>query len=432
MRRTDDSPIDPEIAASLDAIDATLAGEPVDPKYAELAETALLLVVDRPQMDPAAANSLDERVKRRFASQPTGDRKRRSRRGWLWAPLGGSVVAVAAAVAVVFVVSQGGSGGPSGTSAVASSAASASPTRSLAGPAYGAAGSATTAGSSAGGSSAGGAVAAQAAPGSARKAPAAPTPANAQTLNGPTSNHSGSAPFGTLQPPNNGRKITQSAQLSLSAPPNRIDDVAQQVFEVAGAQNAIVNSSEVTATGGPDGYAQFQLSVPSSNLGQTMKQLSQLKYASVVSRTDTTQDVNNQFVSANHRLADAQALRTSLLKQLANAVTQAQIDSLNAQIHDAEATIGGIQAQLRGLNHQVDFSQVTVSINAGAIPVPVNHSGFTLGKAAHDAGRVLTVAAGVALIVLAALVPLGLLIALAWWIAIAIRRRQREQALDSA
>jgi uncharacterized membrane protein (Fun14 family) len=297
---------------------------------------------------------------------------------------------------------------------------------------HAAAGSATTAASSAGGPSAGGAAAAKSAAGSSHRTSSAPQPAPGKNAFGAISGNS-SAPYGTLQPPNNGRKIIQSAQLSLSARPNRIDDVAQQVFDVVGAQNGIVNSSKVTATGGPDGYAEFQLSVPSSNLAQTMSQLSRLKYASVVSRTDTTQDINNQFVSANHRLADAQALRTSLLKQLANAVTQAQIDSLNAQIHDAEATIGGIQAQLRGLGHQVDFSQITVSINAGAIPVvPVNHSGFTIGKAAHDAGRVLTVAAGVALIVLAALVPLGLLIALAWWIAIAIRRRQREQALDSA
>jgi uncharacterized membrane protein (Fun14 family) len=260
-----------------------------------------------------------------------------------------------------------------------------------------------------------------------------PQPANGNNAFGSlTSSRSSSGGSGAVQPQSNGRKITQSAQLSLSAPPSRIDDVAQQVFDVVGAENGIVNSSKVTATGGPDGYAQFQLSIPSANLAQTMGRLSRLQHASVVSRTDTSQDVNNQFVSATHRLADAQALRTSLLKQLANAVTQSQIDSLNSQIHDAEATIGGIQAQLRGLNHQVDFSQVTVSISAGAIPPPVSHSGFTLGKAAHDAGRVLTVAAGVALIVLAVLVPLGLLVGLAWWIAIAIRRRQREQALDMA
>ena len=76
-------------------------------------------------------------------------------------------------------------------------------------------------------------------------------------------------------------------------------------------------------------------------------------------------------------------------------------------------------------------SQIT--INAVPVPVGVSHGGgFTIGKAAHDAGRVLTVAAGVALIALAVLVPLGLIAALAWWIAAALRRRRREQALDAA
>ena len=50
MRLLDhDEPIDPEIAASLDAIDAVLAGEPVGAEYAELAEIALLLTAERPQ-----------------------------------------------------------------------------------------------------------------------------------------------------------------------------------------------------------------------------------------------------------------------------------------------------------------------------------------------------------------------------------------------
>ena len=35
MPLLDQDPIDPEIAATLDAIDATLAGEPVDGRYAE-------------------------------------------------------------------------------------------------------------------------------------------------------------------------------------------------------------------------------------------------------------------------------------------------------------------------------------------------------------------------------------------------------------
>jgi predicted phage tail protein len=160
--------------------------------------------------------------------------------------------------------------------------------------------------------------------------------------------------------------------------------------------------------------------------------LSRLRNAHVASRTDTTQDVNNQFVAATRRLADDTALRTSLLKQLANAATRQQIDSLNAQIHDTEAAIAGDQAAIRTLNRQIDFSQISLTINAGVVPVAHSSSTFTIGKGAQDAGRVLTVAAGVALIVLAALVPVTLLAALSWWIGAAVRRRRREQALDLA
>jgi uncharacterized membrane protein (Fun14 family) len=391
MRRLDDTPIDPEIAASLDAIDATLAGDPVDPRYAELAELALLLVDTRPEMEPAAAQSLDARVERRFApeSRPARGKPRRAR---LWGTMGATAVGLAAAVGLVMVIASA----PGGSSMSSSSA--------------------TVDSLSAG----------------AAKAPAATTAttASAGTAANPSAGAASAAPG--LQPPNNGRKIVQSAQLSLSAPPTHIDDVAQEVFDVIGAENGIVNRSSVTATGGADGYAQFQLGVPSANLSQTMTELSRLRYASVVSRTDATQDVNDQYVSETNKLADDQALRSSLLKQLGNAGTQAEIDSLNARLHDAEQAIAADQAALRSLNHRVNNSQITLTINAVTAPVAVSNShGFTLGRAAHDAGRVLTVAAGVALIVLAALAPVALVVVLAWWIATALRRRRREQALDA-
>jgi Domain of unknown function (DUF4349) len=239
----------------------------------------------------------------------------------------------------------------------------------------------------------------------------------------------------TLQPPPNGRKIIQGAQLSLTAPSSRIDQVAQEVFVVVGQVRGIVNSSTVTASGGPGGYAQFQLSIPSSMLPQAMASLSGVRYAKVASRTDSTQDVNDRYQLDVRTLADARALRTSLLKQLAAATTQAQIDSLTARIHDAEASISSDQATLRTLNRQIDYSQVALTINGGVVPVPGSSGGahgFGLGQAAHDAGRVLTVAAGIALIAVAALVPVSLLGGLLWWLAAALRRRRREQTLDIA
>jgi hypothetical protein len=398
MRLLDhDEPIDPEIAASLDAIDAVLAGEPVDARYAELAEIALLLTAEKPPVPPAFAQSMDHRVAVRFAADAAP--VTRPRRRWLtrgfWEATGALTVGVALIAGLVVLVGGLNRG---------SSASSSSPESLSAAPSSGV-GSAASAAASSG------------------------TQKSAASTAGTSAGNS--AP--PLQPPTTGRKVVQSAQLQLAAPPNRIDDVAQQVYDVIGGLGGIVQSSTVTQSGGTDGYANFQLSVPSGSLGQAMTRLSSLTYATVVSRTDATQDITDQYGAAQRALADARALRTSLLKQLANATTTEQIDSLNAQIHDAEASISSDQATLNRLNHEVGFSQLSVQIGARPAPTPVSHGGgFGIGRAAHDAGRVLTVAAGVALIALAALTPVALVAALFWWVGTAVRRRRREQALDSA
>jgi hypothetical protein len=386
MRRPEDHSLDPEVLASLDAIDATLAGDPVDPRHAELAELALLLRAERPQPSDEYTRSLDARVERRFvANRAAQAPHRRARRRWAFVP--GLGLAAAAVVAVVVAASSGGVGGVGhqvSKSPSAGPAARAAASGSVPGPAPGA------------------------------LSPATPFP-------------------GLTLPPGN-HKIVQSSELYLAASPNRIDDVAQEVFDVVGTQNGFVSSSSVTANGNPSGYAQFRLSVPSATLPQTMTELSELRYAHVTSRTDNTNDITGQFNSANAALSQAQALRTSLLKQLQNATTQTQVSSLQAQLSDANAKIAAAQATLRSLNHQVNYSQISLTVQASSV-APVTHSGsggFTIGRAAHDAGRVLTVVAGVALIALAVLVPLALVGAVGWWVASRLRRRRRERALGLA
>jgi hypothetical protein len=432
MPQLDHDPIDPEVAATLDAIDATLAGEPVDARYADIAEIALLLAADRPEVPPAFAHSLDQKVERRFAA-PASQRPQRPRRRRLgsgfWQVAGALATGLALLVAIVFVASGEHSSSGSSSSAASSSAASSSP------------GTLTSATSSAGSSSAGssGAGSNGAAARTGKVAPlrqAAPTGSTASEGSGvfapPLTTPAPGSPAQALQPPTTGRKVVQGAQLNLSAAPSRIDDVAQEIYNVIGQANGIVENSSVTQ-GGPAGSANFQLSVPSSSLGQTMGQLSSLTYAQVISRTDSSQDITDQYGGATRALADARALRTSLLKQLAAATTTEEIDSLKAQINDAEASISSDQATVNRLNHQVNFSEVYVTVQARTAPAPVSHGGggFTVGKAAHDAGRVLTVVAGVALIALAAITPVALVVALMWWVGSALKRRRREQALDS-
>lgn len=376
--------LDPQVSAELDAIDAALAGDPIDPEHAEPAELALLLVQERPEPSDVFVRNLDERL-------AAGGPARAPRRRW-WPTVAASAAGLAAAAAAVVVVAAGGSGSSSFSSSTASPVTRAP------------------------------AAASSATPRAQGVAPNSGVP-GAASSNG--------SPATPVIPPSPGRKLVQSAQLSLTTQPARIDQVAGEVLRVVQAENGIVDSSSITQTGGTDGNAQLALSVPGAALGETMGRLSQLPYARVASRTDNAQDITDQWTAATHRLADDRALRTALLKQLANASSPQQIASLKAQINDAEASIASDQATVNRLSKQINYSSIEVTIGAGQSPIAPG-GGFTIGRAAHDAGRVLTVAAGVMLIVAAALVPAALIVALWWWIASLLRRRRREQALDMA
>ena len=160
----------------------------------------------------------------------------------------------------------------------------------------------------------------------------------------------------------------------------------------------------MSSTGGPDANAQFRLRIPSGSLTTALTDLSRLRYASVLARTDNTKDINSSFVSARRQIADARAALVKLRVKLATAATETEVLTLRAQIASENATISRAQASLRSLNRRVDYSRVYVSIQATTGVAPVasgGGGGFGLRQAGHDAIRVLAVSAGVALIVLA-------------------------------
>jgi len=397
MRTADPEPLEPEMEAALEAIDATLAGDPVDPRHAELAELALILRDERPPAGESFAVAMDARVRDRF-SVASGRRPRswravrlprRPAKGWMvWAPVG-ALAAVVLVIALVTLV-PGASSAPGSASAGASSA-----------PGSGGAGTAASAGSASANSSAA------------------------------RSTNTGAGP--PTAPSGGERQVVQSARLALSTRPGKTNAVSQQVFDVVGSAKGYVANSSVTATGRSSSNAEFQLSVPSANLQQALSQLSQLRGATVVSSTNSSNDITGQVGGAGRRLAEARALERSLLGRLANAYTTEQIDSLKAQIRDANATIDRDQAALNRLHAQVRYSQIALTIQGSAAAGPTGHGGgFTLHRAGHDAVRVLVVAAGVLLIALAVAIPLALVAALAAWLSLRLRRRRRESALDRA
>jgi len=400
----------------------------------DYSDVALMVASAREWPADDFARELDARVARRFAEEgQDGGRRglRRSIRLPLWSA-GPAVALVAGIVAAVVVVSGGGLGSTTGTNPGGPVVLTSSQGSSNGGIRHGVPQRYTERTPSHGASRM---QSIETVPSVHSKATSGAGSVGA-TGDANSPNTLGLASTAPVAP---GAKQIQSAQISLTAPNDHVDQVAQEVFQVVGDEHGTVESSHITAAsrGIGGGYASFMLSIPTGNLQATMTDLSRLHFASVESRTDSSQNVSHQYNNDQRQLNDARALRTSLLKQLAAAVTTQQIDSIKAQLKLAEQQILSWQDTLGRLQHRIGYSNVEVQINQNGLPIPVYHrthssTGFTIGRALHDAVRVLVVAAGVALIALAVMIPVGLVAALLIWLWVWLRQRRREHALDSA
>jgi len=404
----------PDVERELAALDDALAGRRVEVDLTELGELALALRATRPRPTDGFGRSLDKRMQRGF---PGGDPRARASgpRWWetlLTAPAFG-LAAVVLLVAVVVVV--GPSGGDHQSGAGSSAGGQADPSAGGGRGASEGAGGARDAGAGTdraqgGAEPAGGSTGSLATPSS---VPPAPTPGS------PRSDR------------RNRRAVERSASLTLAARPGDIDSVSAQIQDVTRQQGGFVVSATVSSSSGGGGGT-FELRIPTRNLDEAIAALSQL--ASVRERAQRSQDITAAVVSARSRLKDARTERESLLRQLADAVTVTETEAIRKRLDLVSREIERARAGVPRVNNRASFSTVAVTLladrSAGGSGSGEDDD-WTPGDAARDALRVLEVAVGVALIVLAVAVPLALLAALGWITARWTRRRRREHALDA-
>jgi hypothetical protein len=94
--------------------------------------------------------------------------------------------------------------------------------------------------------------------------------------------------------------------------------------------------------------------------------------------------------------------------------------------------IAAARRRLARVNNQANFADVFVTLAPRGAGDEVDEGAWTPADAWRDALRVLEVAAGVAVIAAAVLLPLALLWLLIWLARRGLTRRGRERALDMA
>jgi hypothetical protein len=228
------------------------------------------------------------------------------------------------------------------------------------------------------------------------------------------------------------RNIERSAYIVLGTKPGEVSGAAAKVYSAVHAVNGVVLHSSVQSGNGGATGASFALLIPSAKLNDTLATFSSI--AEVRQRHDATNDITAPTVSAAEELADSNATIDGLLKELADVETEAERESVEARLREERRRHAGIRASLDQLHQRASMSEVTLRIvtghGAGVTPPSKDDGNWDVGDALHDAGHVLTIAAGVFLIGLAVLAPFALF-ALLFWAANRVRvRRLRERTLS--
>jgi hypothetical protein len=392
------------LTRELAALDDALAGRAVDPDLADLAELAVALRDERAAPEPAFTRTLDARAQRGFP--PLASAKRR--RGIKWPRLTLPALGVAASVLLVVVIATSipnGGGGEDGASAGAGGSA------------------ATTATAPPEETGTKPSAAAKSAPRPAIGGGAAETDSAA-----PSTTTVGPLPPNAPAPRADGRSrrsVERSAELVLATRPQGIDRAASEIIRVTDELGGYVVSSTVSS----NSSGQFELRVPERKLQTALSRLSRV--AKVRERTQSAQDITGAVVSVRERLKDARTERRSLLRQLAAATTTNQTASIRARLRLVSGQIAAAKRDLSHVKSRATRSTIAVTLLADRSRSDDGAAGWTPGDALDDAMRILEVTAGVLLVGLALLLPLGLVALLVWLATRQAAQRRRERGLDA-
>lgn len=217
------------------------------------------------------------------------------------------------------------------------------------------------------------------------------------------------------------RKREVRTALDLTTPADEFSETTAGVLRVADATGTIVQSSSVSESNGSD-VARYDLRVPTSRLDDVMRDLSEL--GEVERRTEDVQDVTASYVSARDQLEDARDVRRALLKALERADSEGERSAIRARLRDARTQIAAAEAEVRRVRARTDRATVAVTVRSTA-----ESGAWMPADAFDDAVRILEVLAGVALVLLAILAPLGILVVAGIGAARLARRRRRDAVL---
>lgn len=235
----------------------------------------------------------------------------------------------------------------------------------------------------------------------------------------------GNAGRGRVAPGERERRIERSAELTLAAPEEEIDAVADDVVRVTDRHRGFVLRSSVASGEDSARGGDFELRIPAESLQTALADLSKLGH--VRARRQGGRDVTPVFVSVRDRLDAARAERRSLLRRLAAAGSDAEAERLRRRLDRVSLRIDRLRREMGTLRERTDYAAVSVELEAEDGDGGGSAGGT--GEAFDDSLALLVGSLNLLLRALGVLIPVGVVAGLGWLAGSLLRRRRREAAL---
>lgn len=219
------------------------------------------------------------------------------------------------------------------------------------------------------------------------------------------------------------RNVVRTAQLTLT-----VDDVAakaRQAHDIAARHQGYVADEKTD-----DRVASIELKVASDDLDAALAALADL--GRVTSRNQQAQDVTEQLVDLQSRLATQRASVERVRALLGNATAIGEIVQIESELTRRQADLESLEQRIAALDGQVQLATVSVQLSKadGGTPVDEEDLGFLGGL---DAGwGAFLGTAQVLLTVLGAVLPFAVVLAVPALVVLRVLRRRRPAQVQAA
>lgn len=217
------------------------------------------------------------------------------------------------------------------------------------------------------------------------------------------------------------RRLVRTATIALAAAD--VGETVDRARDIAVTEGGYAGREQVR-----EESATLTLHIPSDRFDQALDGLSEL--GEVVSRDQTSEDVTEQVVDLESRIATQRASVNRVRALLARASTVEEIVRIEQEVTTREADLESLEQRRQALAGQVAMSTVTIEVSRADAPPPApreeESSGFLTGLS--DGWGAFLDAGAATLQVIGAVLPFLLVLAIPAVLVLRWRRRRRPAA----